>query len=210
VSSIRALLVFAMGVVWLPGCYSFSTLGRAHTLGAGHVELFAAPEALIVPSAGQVAVRPEGELGLRVGVTDTLDIEGRATTLGSALAAHVQLRRDPRGVDVMVAPGVQYTSPDKLALDVPLLFGINLPHDNQIVIAPRLAYQVRLDVPGIGHPLEFVFVGLSAGFAWRIVKHFTLMPEIATLTQLYAPTGFATNVNDAVGIQLSLGMLFDF
>jgi hypothetical protein len=55
-----------------------------------------------------------------------------------------------------------------------------------------------------------VFVGLSAGFAWRLAKHFTVMPEIATLTQLYAPAGFATNVNNAVGMQLSLGLLFDF
>jgi hypothetical protein len=192
------------------GCYSFSTLGRAHTVGARHVEVFAAPEGLIVPSSGQVAVRPLGEAGVRVGITDKLDLEGRVTTLGGALAAHVQLRRDARGIDVMVAPGLQYTAPDKLTVDVPLLLGINLPHDNEIVLAPRLAYQLRLAVPGFDHPMQFVFVGLSAGFAWRVVKHFTVMPELATVTQLYAPPGFTTNVNNAVGMQLSLGLLLDF
>jgi hypothetical protein len=194
----------------LPGCYSFSTLGRAHTVGKGHVEVFAAPEALIVPSSGQVSVRPVGEAGARVGLTDRLDLEGRATTLGGALSAHVQLRRDPKGIDVMMAPGLQYTSPDKLALELPILFGINLPHDNEIILAPRITYQLRLDVPGFGHPMQFWFVGLSAGFAWRLVKHFTVMPEVATLTQIYAPPGFATNVASALGMQLSLGLLFDF
>ena len=197
-------------MVLLPGCYSFSTLGRAHTVGKGHVEVFAAPEALIVPVSSQVSVRPVGEAGARVGLTDKLDVEGRVTTLGGAVSAHVQLRRDPHGIDVMVAPGVQYTSPDKLALDVPLLLGINVGHDDEIVLAPRLAYQLRLVVPGFDHPMQFLFAGLSVGFAWRIVKHFTVMPELATLTQIYAPPGFATNVNDAVGMQLSLGLLFDF
>ncbi len=192
------------------GCYSFSTLGRAHTVGARHVEVFAAPEALMVSTSNQVAVRPLGEAGVRVGVTNTLDLEGRVTSLGGKLAAHVQLRRDPRSIDVMIAPGVAYTAPDKLALELPLLFGINLPHDNQIVLAPRVVYQLRLAVPGFDHPVQFAFVGLSAGFAWRIVKHFTVMPEVATLTQIYAPQGFTTNVTNALGMQLSLGLLFDF
>ena len=205
----RALgLIAALSL--LSGCYSFSTLGRAHTVGARHVEVFAAPEALVVRSAGQLAVRPVGELGVRVGITDKLDVEGRVTTLGGALSAHVQLHRDPRSIDMMLAPGVQYTSPDKLALELPLVLGINLPHDNEIVLAPRLAYQLRLVVPGFDHPMQFLFAGLSVGFAWRIVKHLTVMPELATLTQIYAPPGFATNVNDALGLQLSLGVLLDF
>jgi hypothetical protein len=207
---VKRLALLLTSLLALSGCYSFSTLGRAHTVGKGHVEVFAAPEAIVVPASGQVSVRPEGELGVRVGVADKLDLEGRATTLGGAVSAHVQLRRDPTGIDVMVNPGVQYTSPDKLALDVPLLFGINLPGDNQLVLAPRLAYQLRLDVPGIGHPLAYAFVGLSVGFAWRIVKHLTLMPEVATLSQLYAPAGFASNVANALGFQLALGVLVDF
>ncbi len=194
------------------GCYSFSTLGRAHTIGRGHVEAFAAPEALVVPTSKQVAVRPMGEIGARVGVADDVDVEGRITTLGGSLAAHVQLHRNRArfGVDAMLAPGVAFTAPDKLAFELPILIGINLPRDNQIVIAPRLAYQLRFGVPGLAHPAAFAFAGASLGFAWRVARHFTLMPEASFLGQIYAEPGFASNVSSTIGTELALGMLFDF
>ncbi len=195
-----------------PGCYSFSTLGRAHTVGAGHVEAFLAPEAIAVPTSNQIAVRPIGEAGLRVGVARDVDVEGRVTTLGGSLAAHLQLRRDPSrfGVEAMLAPGVAFTSPDKLSFELPILFGIQLGHDNQIVIAPRAAYQLRFGAPGFDHPLAFVFLGGSLGFAWRVAKHFTLMPEISFLGQAYAEPGLASNVSNTLGMQLALGALLDF
>lgn len=194
------------------GCYSFTTLSRAHTIGAGHVEAFVAPEALVVPAGSQVAVRPVGEVGARIGVSDRVDLEGRVTTLGGSLAAHVQLHRDPSkfGVEAMLAPGAQFTAPDKLAFELPLIVGINVGHDDQIVLAPRLVYQLRFDTPGLPHPLGFVFMGGSAGFAWRLVRHFTLMPEASFLGQLWAEPGFSSNVTGTVGVELALGALVDF
>jgi hypothetical protein len=35
------------------------------------------------------------------------------------------------------------------------------------------------------------------------------MPEVALLTQLYAASGFSSNVAGAVGLQGSIGVLFD-
>ena len=205
----RALLALAP---LLGGCYSFSTLSRAHTVGRGHVEAFVAPEALAVPSTDEIAVRPVGEAGARVGVTDRLDLEARVTTLGGTLAAHVQLRRDPSrfGVEAMLAPGLAYTAVDKLAIELPLVVGINVGHDDQIVLAPRAVYQMRLDVPGLSRPVGFVFFGGSIGFAWRVARHFTFMPEASFLGQVWAEPGFTTNVTGTVGMQLALGMLFDF
>jgi hypothetical protein len=193
----------------LSGCYSFTTLSRAHTIGKGHVEAFAAPEGLVVPASNGLAIRPVGEIGARVGVTDRVDLEGRVTTLGGSVATHLQLRRDPAkwSWEVMLAPGVVFTSPDKLAFELPVLFGINVGNDSQIVIAPRIAYQLRFATM---QTTSYFFAGGSLGFAWRLARHFTLMPEASFLGQLYATPGFTSNVASTVGIELAIGMLFDF
>jgi hypothetical protein len=190
------------------GCYSFSTLQRARTIGKGHVQVFAAPDLLLVPGGSTAAGRPVAEGGARVGVTDALDLEGRITTLGFTAGAHVQVRRGET-LDVMLAPGLAVTSPDKLALELPAPFGIELGHDNQLVLTPRLVYQMRFGAPGFDRPISFWFAGASVGFAWRVTKSFTFLPELAALTQIYSEPGFSSNVGGTVGLQLSFGLLFD-
>jgi hypothetical protein len=64
-------------------------------------------------------------------------------------------------------------------------------------------------VGGVPHPINFVYVGGSAGFAWQMTDHVALMPEIALLTQVYADPGFASNVAGAAGIQAGIGVLVD-
>lgn len=203
----RRLLLF---VPLLTGCYSFTTIGRAHTIGKGHVEAFAAPEALVVPAPGGVAVRPVGEIGARVGVTDNVDLEGRVTSLGGSIATHIQIRRDrePGSWEAMLAPGIAYTATDKLAFELPIVFGVNVDkRDDQLVIAPRLAYQLRFGSPQV---TSYFFTGLSLGFAWRIVRHFTFMPEASLLTQLYSPPGYTSNVASTAAFQLAAAVLVDF
>ncbi|HEY2370190.1 MAG TPA: hypothetical protein VGH87_27530 [Polyangiaceae bacterium] len=202
----RALLLLPL----ITGCYSFSTIGRAHTIGKGHVEAFAAPAALVVPAPGGVAVRPVAEIGARVGVTDNVDLEGRVTSLGGSFATHIQLRRDREAGswEAMLAPGVAYTAPDKLAFELPIVFGVNVDkRDDQLVIAPRLAYQLRFGSPQV---TSYFFTGISLGFAWRVVRHFTFMPEASLLTQLYSSPGYTSNTAGTAAFQLAAALLFDF
>lgn len=204
----------ALGVViaYSTGCYSSTTLGRAHTVGAKHVEIFGAAEALLVPGSGHgVLTRPVGQVGVRYGVTDRVDLEGRITTFGGNLATRIQLRRGaPRfGIDAMLTPGIAFTAPDKLAFELPVVLGLNLPHDNQLVLAPRLVHQLRF-TSGLPRPVHFLFVGLSTGFAWRIAPHVSLFPEVALLTQAFAETGFSSNVSGTVSVQAAAGILLDF
>jgi hypothetical protein len=194
----------------LTGCYSFTTLTRAHTTGKGHVEAFAAPEGLVVPASNGLAVRPVGEIGARVGLTSSVDLEGRVTTLGGSIATHIQLRRDHEAGswEAMLAPAVVCTSPDKLAFELPVVFGVNVDkRDDQLVLAPRLAYQLRFGSP---QTTSYFFAGLSVGFAWRLLRHVTLMPEVSLLTQLYSPPGYTSNVASTAALELAIGMLFDF
>ena len=192
------------------GCYSFTTLGRARPIGKGHVEVFAAPEAMIVPGGGKVMVRPVGEIGGRYGITESLDVEARVTTFGFSGGGHVQIVRGGLyGIDLMLAPGFQFTSPDKLTFEVPFVFGLNLPHDHQLVLAPRAAWQMRF-ATGFSRPIHFLFAGLSIGYVFRLTKSLALVPEFAFLKQTYAEPGFETSVVGTIGVTGALGILVDF
>ena len=57
---------------------------------------------------------------------------------------------------------------------------------------------------------SYFFTGLSLGFAWRIVRHFTFMPEASLLTQLYSPPGYTSNVASTAAFQLAAAVLVDF
>lgn len=207
----RALAPLVLGALALGGCYSFSTLGRARTVDEGRFEVWGAPAALVVATDSGASIRPVGELGLRYGATRDLELDLRVTTLGVTAGPRIQLVRSPdphEGVDVLMAPALAYTAQDKLALELPLLVGIDLG-EHQLVIAPRLVYQMRLGAPGTAQPTSFLYAGASVGFVAQLDAHVALMPEVALLGQLYADPGFASNVADALGIQASIGLLVD-
>src|SRR6185295_19925777 len=94
VPTVRACAAI-LACLLLTGCYSFSTLARARTLAARHVEVWAAPEALIVATGSGAAIRPIVEGGVRYGLTDVVELDGRLSTFGVTLGPRVQLVRSP-------------------------------------------------------------------------------------------------------------------
>ncbi len=197
-------------VLGCAGCMSFTTLGRARTVERKRVELFAAPELRATATLdGDPTVRPAGEIGVRYGVADRVDVGARVGESGGSVTTRVQLVRSASrrsGVDLLIAPGVAYTLTDKLALELPLAIGFNLPGENQIVLAPRAVYQMRFGVGGLDHPAQFVFVGLSAGFVWQLAKHVALAPEIAVLEGVYSEPGFTSFTQAGPALQGALGV----
>lgn len=204
--------VVALGALLLAGCYSFTTLGRARTVAAKHVEVFGAPEALIVTSGSGASVRPVADVGVRYGATDDVELDARLTTFGLTLGPRVQLVRSASpdsGVDLLLAPAIAWTYPDKLALEVPVAFGWNVGNGHQLVVAPRLVYQMRLDLVAGTPPTSFVYLGASVGFVLRIDSHVALLPELALLGQLYADSGTASNIAGGLGLLGAIGLLVD-
>lgn len=191
------------------GCMPYSTLGRARTLPANQWEIWVAPEAYIVAAEDGAAVRPTGEAGLRYGLLDGVEIDAQVNALGFGVGTRLQLMRSSnpqQGIDLALAPSVLYTAYDKVALTLPLLLGANLG-EHQLVVTPRFAYQLRFGVGGQTAPVSFMYVGLSVGVALRIDAHVTLMPEVSAMTQAYADPGFATNLDQALGLTGALGLL---
>ncbi len=196
----------------LTGCTSFANFGRARVVDQGHVEAWVAPEALMVTSGNGVSIRPVADMGVRYGLTRSVEIDARVTSVGVGAGPKVQLRRSPSrssGLDLALAPALSFTYADKVAAELPLLIGINLPRRNQLVLAPRVVYLERFGVPGFDRPVAFAFAGGSVGFAWTVTPAFTLMPEMSFLTQIYAEPGFNSNVGGGLGMQGGIGFLYD-
>lgn len=202
-----SLGVLAVAVA-LAGCTSFTTLSRARVLDPGRIEVWAAPEAVGVVSGDGGSIRGIAEAGVRVGATREVELDARLSTLGVTLGPRIQLHRssDPRsGVDIALAPSVQWTYVDRLAIDTALQVGVNLG-EHQLVLAARIAYQVRVRGQ---RPTSFGYAGGSIGIALRVDPHVTLMPELALATQIAAEPGYASTLANALGVQGSLGLLFD-
>jgi hypothetical protein len=202
----------AVALLSLSACYSFSTLGRARIVEPKHIEIFGAPAAAVQAVSSGASVRPIGDLGIRYGLDERWEIDGRITTLGITAGPRVQLLRsgDPSsGFDLLLAPAIAYTYPDKLALELPLALGWNVGRGDQLILAPRLVYQVRLGDEGVSYPLSYLFGGASLGFAWKLSRHWTLLPEVSFLTELYSQPGFSSDLEGTLGIQASAGVLFD-
>ena len=199
-------------LVALAGCYSFPTMGRAHVVDRGHVEVWGAPEALVVATGGGggqeggASVRPLVEAGVRYGATDRIELDARVGTFGIGLGSRLQLWRAQR-FELLAAPGLAFTLPNKPALELPVVAGVNVRDRDQIVVSARVVYQQRWG--GVTSPLHFAYIGGSLGYAWQLTEHVALMPEVALLTQLWAQPGFTSELPDGVGIQAGIGVLWD-
>lgn len=211
----RALVV---ALAALAGCYAYPTMGRARIVRPHHLELWAAPEALVIATPGGAmqqagaSSRPILEGGARYGLTDRVELAATAGTFGLAAGPRIQLVRsaDPeRGFDVALAPELAFTPPDKPAIDLPVLVGWNLRGGHQLVASARVVYQQHWGVGGVSGPVQFAYAGGSIGFVWQAFAHLALVPEVAFLTQIYAPPGFTSELPNAIGVEAGVGLLWD-
>jgi hypothetical protein len=197
----------------LGGCYSFTVAGRARTVARDHLELFAAPGASgIAVVDADPNLRPRLSVGIRYGLTDTLELDARAGDSGGSIGTRVQLVRAPSGhigLDLLVAPGLQYTIPDKLAIELPIVAGLALPSGDEIIFAPRVADQFRFGVAGIGHPAQFTFVGASVGYAWQLRRCVALVPEVGVLENVYSEPGFGSLTSAGPALEAIVAVLWD-
>jgi hypothetical protein len=198
----------------LAGCYSFTVAGRARTVSRHHLELFAAPgvSGIAVGDGADPNVRPRLSVGARYGVSDDVELDARAGDSGGSVATRVQLVRAPDGalgLDLLVAPGLQYTIPDKLALELPIVAGLALPNGDELIVAPRVADQFRFGVAGLGHPAQFTFVGASLGYAWQLRPHVALVPEVGVLENVYSEPGFSSFTSAGPALEAIVAVLWD-
>jgi len=197
----------------LTGCYSFTVAGRARTVDRGRLELFAAPGLSgIAVVHGDDDINARISVGARYGATNSLELEARAGDSGASIATRIQLvraRRDRIAFELLVAPGVQYTLTNKLALELPLVAGLALPSGDELVFAPRFVEQLELGLAGLGHPAQFAFAGASIGYAWQMRAHVAVMPELGVLENIYSTPGFASFTAGGPALEATVALLWD-
>ncbi len=204
-----ALVVLAA----LTGCSTYTVVGRAHTVEPGHVELLAAAGASgIAVEHADPGLYPRFEVGGRYGVSERLALGLRVEDSGGLATARIQILRAPAGrlgLEVLAAPGVAYTYPDKLSVELPILFGLNLRGGHELVVAPRVVETLNFGEANLGRPAQFVFVGGSVAFVWQCLPSVALVPELGVLANVYSEPGFASFTAAGPALQLSIGVLWD-
>jgi hypothetical protein len=219
-------------LVALAACAPPAGLFRARTLAPSASQMTGGLEMGVVGASrpGNDAKLPWVNLsaGYRRGIAHGVELGGRVmavgvkgfTAFGVAGDAKVQLRRsdDPGdGTDVATGVVIAYQQP-RLggtpwhlgSIVVPLLVGHNFGK-HQLVWGPRVAYELWT---GEGQdPIHLFYGGASVAFAWRLGRHFELVPELAILYSPIEMGGEAAGTEAQTGAvltQLTLGGSWSF
>ncbi|WP_257449682.1 hypothetical protein [Archangium lipolyticum] len=160
---------------------------------------------------GPGAAYPQGEVGVRYGLTERIDVGARVFIPGIEADARFGLLRAlslKHGVDLTLAPSVRYIPNFDLSsawdgagmVQLPLLIGVNL-EGYQLVLGPRVAYLFgkALDYTTSREPL---LVGSSLGVAVPIGRWFHVMPEVSVLQEPTRPP------LEHVMLQAGVGFIF--
>jgi hypothetical protein len=203
--------LFCLPLLLVSACPSFVNLQTARALDKGQYEVTTAASIIgttsNIPNAQAGGAQPTVALLGRFGVADGLDLSlGFEPVLGINAGATIQLARGK--IDVALTPSFGYfqtpgpvtfgtnMSVEKLSLmpmyaaipaSLPLLFGLNLAHETQIVVGPRLSaafvlsqatFQPAPTSPAKTNGGTELFVGATLGVSFKVAKNVRIMPEI--------------------------------
>jgi len=217
----RLLLLLCLPMGW--GCAAMGTLQTADTLGAGKTRWSAQLMAQATPSAAPL---PQAAVGLQYGLTDSLDVGARVSTVGLELSGKVRLvgaEDSPWVVSLAPAVGLHQPVPrfdaywaynEQRYATLPVLVGMKVGEGSQLVtgLRPTWLYFPQVDGPGERRPAESGFaLGASVGYAFRVGSRVRLMPELAVQLPL-GPQPSALEVRSEgtkPHLQLGLALMLD-
>ena len=191
-SRLAVAVSVCLASVVLAGCPSLSTLQTARTVPRGKVRHAVGLEAVGVSVRGAgSAAAGQVEYGMRIGVSDNIDVGFKVYFLGLEGGAKFQLVRGP--FDLSIAPAGAYTSVSVgedsfhfLYLHLPILMGVHLGQFAEMGFGPKLLYALAFGSTSGG---DFASVdGVTAGVYWNLlfkIGGFMLLgPEINAYTPL--------------------------
>lgn len=193
-------IALALGTLLLAGCPSLLTASRARTVRPGTTEgwlALGAYRTVLVGDTTEGAERrrewmPLLDAGVRVGLTEHIDLGGRLGLGGASLAVRFQLLRSASpdtGIDLLLEPSLGATgvlpsarggvlSGGYAALALPV--GVNLGGGSQLVLAPRIA-AVSDDFLGT-YALPGGSLALALAIAGSPERPWLLIPECGSAT----------------------------
>jgi hypothetical protein len=161
---------------------------------------------------------PHVDLGLRYGVTDTVDLGVRfGSSLVELQSKFLLTRPEDPNKAISLAPSVMGllvgSGDDNVSYvnaAMPVLVGFKTSGGSEFVLGPRVAL-THLSVGDAS--ATFISAGASVGYALRVTNGFRLMPEVAVSYPLVGALSTSTDSDVVSGfnggfVQVKLGFLF--
>jgi hypothetical protein len=207
----------------LGGCASYGTMTTARPVAAGRSQVTTSLELDgigVVENPARVPL-PSLTVDIHRGLRDDLDVGGKLSILPggemlTGIGAEGQLRwrfvgDEHRRWEIAVAPSAGWRSIessgarwDAAHAVVPVVIGLNLgARRHQLYLAPKAGWQ-RWWSDG-SMPVDVPFSGVGLGFAWRVRRNVTVLPEISVLR---TPTSL-DNSEGAGILNAGIGLMID-
>jgi hypothetical protein len=222
-SATRGLALVLAGLWCLAsaGCASFTTYKSARPLPKGATQALLAPQLDAAgPKETGKAPFPELAVSVRHGLTERLEVGATliAVPLGDAMSAvgleglsklHLHRTRSGR-IDIAVGAGAGYrvfatsgATFEMIHASVPLIMGVNIGRDHQLVFSPTLAWQ-RWYSTG-ARPVDIPSLGASLGWRWQLSRRFAIFPELSFARSGTALSKFDNTTLLHAGVALVFG-----
>lgn len=204
----RALVLFAS--LFALGCPNPNTYGTPRTVEPGRVSHTVSIEVVgVTGNKGGDATPAAPSYTLRAGLANRLDLGVRAANFSSLMSdLKWNIVRSKR-FDLAIDPGAQWmydraNDVHVVQVHAPIMLGINLRSDLQIVLVPGFTMQLAtretlrpcppmnggpVQAPPCGSELTRFLGGtapmarLGAGLSWRIFRDMAVQPEITVMRQ---------------------------
>ena len=204
-------------------CSSLLSLRSSRTVASGRYQVAVAPSAAgVVTGGGVTSLFPQLEVAVRRGITSTADVGLRIGVGQLAIEGGWQVYRSKSrtsGIDVLFAPMLGYGTwgvfgvgvsqgTHGVDLQLPVLFGLNLPREVTLIAAPRLSQRIAI-LAGAGTSY-IVTPALSVAVdvpVWRTVH---LLPEAGISFPYQVASSITPGagwLNQGAGFQIGLGIL---
>lgn len=195
-------LVLALGA---SACSSVSTLQTAHSLGKGKTQLALETGEQALVTRDTLRAYPVSGIAVRHGVSERVDLGARLGPSGLEAMVKVQLTRPPPDVVVSLAPQLAAYAWNTSDVAIraynaalPVLVGIPLPHEHQLVLAPRVHLASFSLGAGSAHGfLDTLAVGGTVGIAWKMPSSKAI--RIVTELGVMRPVLLWADRSDGVG-----------
>lgn len=205
------------------GCWSASTMGSARTLPRGKVQGFIAPGVVGIGGNGTTNVFPQFEGGIRVGVTDRVELGAKAWLVGFNVDAKIGIVRPAsplNGFNLSVAPGIGLLGgttnlgylgslgASGVNFYLPLLMGFRFA-GHELTLAPKVVDTQWVFNNGNSTTAEnWLFLGSSLGFSIKLGEFVRLIPEVSFLAHVLRFSGGTTVTGNEVIFQGGIGLAF--
>ncbi len=188
------------------GCASAGSMQTAHTLGKGKGQLGIELSEQALVTRDSVAAYPMLGVAGRYGVSERIDLGGRIGPSGLELQMKFQLTAPPPSTVASIAPraAIYAFDPGGVAIrsynfGLPVLVGIALPREHQLVLGPTVHNMLfSLSAGSAAGIVDTTYVGSTVGIAWKMPATRTPIRLVTELGAL-CPVIVYTDRYDGVG-----------